>query len=78
MSDAAADETPGDDAALPEGGPAIEVRGLESRFGSQIVHQGLDLTVNRGEVMGVVGGSGAGKSVLLNTIIGLRKPQAAE
>jgi phospholipid/cholesterol/gamma-HCH transport system ATP-binding protein len=40
------------------------------------VHDGLSLTVNRGEVMGVVGGSGAGKSVLLNTVIGLRSPQA--
>jgi phospholipid/cholesterol/gamma-HCH transport system ATP-binding protein len=56
--------------------PVIEVRGLVTRFGDHVVHDGLDLTVLRGEVMGVVGGSGAGKSVLLNTIIGLRQPQA--
>ena len=54
----------------------IEVRGLVSRFGDHIVHDGLDLTVRRGEVMGLVGGSGAGKSVLLRTLIGLKAPQA--
>jgi len=57
-------------------GPAIEVRGLVNAFGDHVVHDHLDLTVERGEVMGVVGGSGSGKSVLLNTIIGLRQPQA--
>ncbi len=53
----------------------IEVKGLVSRFGDYVVHDGLDLTVKRGEVMGVVGGSGAGKSVLLNTLIGLKIPE---
>ena len=57
-------------------GPAIEVRGLRSAFGDHMVHENLDLTVNRGEILGVVGGSGTGKSVLLNTIIGLRQPDA--
>lgn len=52
----------------------VEVRGLVSRFGAQVVHDGLDLDVRRGEVMGIVGGSGSGKSVLLRTIVGLRKP----
>jgi phospholipid/cholesterol/gamma-HCH transport system ATP-binding protein len=52
----------------------IEVRGLVSRFGDHVVHDGLDLKVERGEVLGVVGGSGTGKSVLLNTVIGLNAP----
>jgi phospholipid/cholesterol/gamma-HCH transport system ATP-binding protein len=63
------------EAQLDEAAPPIEVRGLVSRFGDNVIHDGLDLTVPRGQVVGVVGGSGAGKSVLLNTIIGLREPQ---
>lgn len=55
---------------------AIRVRGLESRFGAQIVHQNLDLDVKRGEVLGVVGPSGSGKSVLLREVVGLDKPTA--
>jgi phospholipid/cholesterol/gamma-HCH transport system ATP-binding protein len=53
----------------------IRVRGLVTRFGRQTVHDGLDLDVRRGEVIGVVGGSGTGKSVLLRSIVGLRRPQ---
>jgi phospholipid/cholesterol/gamma-HCH transport system ATP-binding protein len=53
----------------------IKIRGLVNGFGDQIVHDHLDLDVYRGEVLGVVGGSGAGKSVLLRTIIGLNKPR---
>jgi phospholipid/cholesterol/gamma-HCH transport system ATP-binding protein len=53
----------------------IQVRGLVNAFGDKIVHDHLDLDVRRGEVLGVVGGSGAGKSVLLRTIIGLNKPR---
>ena len=53
----------------------IRVRGLVTRFGEQIVHDGLDLDVRRGEVLGVVGGSGSGKSVLLRSVVGLRRPQ---
>ncbi|HEV8388363.1 MAG TPA: ATP-binding cassette domain-containing protein, partial [Dongiaceae bacterium] len=52
----------------------IEIRGLVNRFGEQVLHDGLDLDVRRGEVLGVVGGSGSGKSVLLRTIIGLNRP----
>src|SRR5215213_3871670 len=56
-------------------GIVIRVRGLVTRFGAQTVHDGLDLDVRRGEVLGVVGGSGTGKSVLLRSIVGLRPPQ---
>ncbi|MFA6219289.1 MAG: ATP-binding cassette domain-containing protein [Erythrobacter sp.] len=54
----------------------ITVEGLENRFGEQVVHENLDLKVRRGEVLGVVGGSGTGKSVLMRSIIGLQVPTA--
>ncbi|MGA9343150.1 MAG: ATP-binding cassette domain-containing protein [Rhodanobacteraceae bacterium] len=54
----------------------IKVRGLGNRFGKQVVHENLDLDVYRGEILGVVGGSGSGKSVLLRSIIGLNEPAA--
>jgi len=54
----------------------IEVRGLVNQFGTQVVHDGLDLDVYRGEVLGIVGGSGTGKSVLLRAIVGLIRPKA--
>ncbi len=56
--------------------PIIRIRGLRNQFGTQVVHENLDLDLFRGEVVGVVGGSGTGKSVLLRTIAGLRRPQA--
>jgi len=56
--------------------PVVEVRGLVNRFGAQIVHDGLDMDVRAGEIFGIVGGSGAGKSVLLRSILGLNRPQA--
>ncbi|MBN9475717.1 MAG: ATP-binding cassette domain-containing protein [Burkholderiales bacterium] len=56
--------------------PIVRVRGLVNRFGSQTVHEGLDLDIRRGEILGVVGGSGSGKSVLLRSIVGLRRPTA--
>lgn len=52
----------------------IVVEGLVNRFGTQTVHEDLDLKVKRGEILGVVGGSGSGKSVLMRSIIGLRVP----
>jgi phospholipid/cholesterol/gamma-HCH transport system ATP-binding protein len=58
--------------------PMIEVRGLVNRFGAQVVHDGLEMTVEQGEVFGIVGGSGSGKSVLLRSILGLQRPQAGE
>ena len=54
----------------------IDLQGITNRFGSQTVHEGLNMEVHEGEVFGIVGGSGAGKSVLLRTILGLRRPQA--
>ncbi len=69
--DAATTPTGRDDAA----DVAIRVRGLVTRFGEQTVHDGLDLDVRRGEILGVVGGSGTGKSVLMRAILGLRPPQ---
>lgn len=56
--------------------PIIEVRGLSNRFGSHVVHEHLDLDLFSGEILGVVGGSGTGKSVLLRSIVGLNKPSA--
>ncbi len=56
--------------------PVISVRGLKTQFGGQAVHEGLDLDVAPGEIMGVVGGSGSGKSVLLRTVIGLNRKAA--
>jgi len=56
----------------------IRVRGLKNTFGDQVVHDGLDLDVRRGEILGVVGGSGTGKSVLMRSIIGLQTPDEGE
>ena len=58
--------------------PIIRVRGLRNAFGEQVVHDGLDLDVRRGEILGVVGGSGTGKSVLMRSIIGLQTPVAGD
>ena len=55
---------------------AIKVRGLTNTFGDQVVHENLDIDVRRGEIVGVVGGSGTGKSVLMRAILNLRRPQA--
>lgn len=52
----------------------IVVKGLRNAFGSQVIHENLDLVVRRGEILGVVGGSGSGKSVLMRSIIGLQQP----
>ena len=66
---AAADDTPQ---------PIIRVRGLVNRFGEQVVHDGVNLDVMPGEIIGVVGGSGSGKSVLMRSILGLRRPDEGE
>jgi phospholipid/cholesterol/gamma-HCH transport system ATP-binding protein len=56
--------------------PVLEVIGLVNRFGTQLVHDGLNMEVREDEVFGIVGGSGTGKSVLLRSILGLQRPQA--
>ncbi|MFM5931116.1 MAG: ABC transporter ATP-binding protein [Novosphingobium sp.] len=58
-----------------EGDHPIVISGLRNAFGSQVIHDNLALTVNRGEIIGVVGGSGTGKSVLMRSIIGLQIPE---
>ena len=70
-------------AAPPEPGSEadlfpIRVRGLRNVFGEHVIHDNLDLDVRRGEILGVVGGSGTGKSVLMRSIIGLQIPEAGE
>ena len=65
-------------ARRPGSETVIKVRGLRNGFGDQLVHDGLDLDVRRGEILGVVGGSGTGKSVLMRSIIGLQLPLAGD
>ena len=74
-----ADALPAGEADVSANGElAVRVRGLVNRFGSKTVHGGLDLDMKRGEVLGVIGGSGTGKSVLLRSIVGLHTPNAGE
>ena len=61
-----------------EGKYPIEISGLSNSFGEQVIHEDLSLQVRRGEILGVVGGSGTGKSVLMRSIIGLQIPDAGE
>ncbi|MCW3835010.1 ABC transporter ATP-binding protein [Sphingomonas canadensis] len=61
---------------MAPGETIIQVRGLRNCFGDQVIHDLLDLDVRRGEILGVVGGSGTGKSVLMRSIIGLQQPQS--
>ena len=63
---------------MKNGEPLIEVRGLKNSFGEAVVHEGLELDVLKGEILGVVGGSGTGKSVLMRSIIGLQTPDEGE
>ena len=62
----------------PDAEIVISIRGLRNSFGEQVVHEDLDLDVRRGEIIGVVGGSGTGKSVLMRSVIGLQTPDAGE
>jgi phospholipid/cholesterol/gamma-HCH transport system ATP-binding protein len=61
-------------AARYDGDYPIVVEGLTNRFGDHVIHENLSLKVRRGEIIGVVGGSGTGKSVLMRSIIGLQVP----
>lgn len=65
-----------DQALAPSASVVISVRGLKNQFGDHVVHDNLDLDVMQGEIIGVVGGSGTGKSVLLRSIVGLQRPTA--
>jgi phospholipid/cholesterol/gamma-HCH transport system ATP-binding protein len=58
--------------------PIISLRNVVNRFGQQVVHDGVSLDVFPGEVLGIVGGSGTGKSVLLRTMLGLQRPESGE
>jgi phospholipid/cholesterol/gamma-HCH transport system ATP-binding protein len=53
---------------------AIEIRGVHKRFGDKVIYRGLDLTVQRGETLTVLGPSGVGKSVMLRMLVGLQRP----
>ncbi len=61
-----------------QGDPIIQIRDLKNSFGSHVVHEHLDMDLYAGEIVGVVGGSGTGKSVLLRSILGLRPPTSGQ
>jgi len=60
--------------AIPQPDIAVEFRGFKKRFGAKLVHRDVNFKVYRGECLGLLGGSGAGKSVILRSLIGLEKP----
>lgn len=66
--------------SLPEkmdlSAPPMRAVGIRTQFGPNVIHENLDFTVFSGEIVGLVGGSGSGKSVLLNTMLGLKEPEA--
>lgn len=67
---------PADPHADPDADAVVRMQGIVTRFGKQVVHDGLDLAVRRGEILAIAGGSGSGKSVLLREMIGLQRPTA--
>lgn len=78
MRDQASINVPTSRSMSSEHEAVIRVRGLRNQFGSHVVHENLDLDVYKGDILGVVGGSGTGKSVLLRSIVGLITPAAGE
>lgn len=56
----------------------VEVRNLRTQFGENVVHEALDFEVGPGEILGLVGGSGSGKTVLMNTLLGLKDPDGGD
>jgi phospholipid/cholesterol/gamma-HCH transport system ATP-binding protein len=72
------DEARDDVVAHFDGEFPIEISGLRNSFGEQVIHEDLSLQVKRGEILGVVGGSGSGKSVLMRSVIGLQIPDEGE
>ncbi|CAM3775767.1 ABC transporter ATP-binding protein [Litorimonas haliclonae] len=62
-------------AQIKNDAPPMEARGLLTQFGANVIHENLDFRINRGEIVGLVGGSGSGKSVLMNTMLGLKEPE---
>lgn len=56
----------------------IEVQQFKKRFGTKEVHKGVNFSVRKGECLGLIGGSGTGKSVLLRSLIGLEKPDSGQ
>lgn len=58
--------------------PPIAARGILTQFGPNVIHENLDFEINRGDIVGLVGGSGSGKTVLMNTLLGLKKPEGGE
>src|SRR6202163_3089542 len=60
------------------GEPLLSARGIVNRFGKQVVHDKVSLDILSGEIIGIAGGSGSGKSVLLKTLTGLHRPDAGQ
>lgn len=58
--------------------PTIAAHGILTQFGPNVIHENLDFKLNRGDIVGLVGGSGSGKTVLMNTLLGLKKPEGGE
>ena len=58
------------------GKPKIELRGVKKRFGPKVVLDGIDLVVNEGDSLVIIGGSGSGKSVTIKCVLGIIRPDA--